>query len=942
MRRLSQLLVAAAVLALTACGGGGTTTPSNPPVTVGLNACCQDPNSCSANICNATLHCGNTQNPVPAYRCCAIGSFCCATEAECQPAGISPGYACDTANSACFTGCTTDAQCAAAFHCEGTACVADLADGTPGCDEPSDCASGNCSADFDPSSGPTTYCAPAGTCADGAQSYPVGYTLCSGNAWARHCDAEGTWSAKTNSPNLTNLTCDAGDGAASGFRAAAVCTSGLGVDPAFASTCASCAPYRATVSGCRAAGGCGNSNANCWTGYQCAASAGNVCAPRTNGSPCDNAEPQDCDSGRCDPVTVGSTAYTCQAKLANTAACDEDTDCTSGRCASATCQAQFDSGTACARDQDCVSGNCSADFDSGILYCASAGTCANDASAYPVGYKLCGPSTSRACLAEGVWASAVGYVAAKCTTPLGPYTGYTLNACTSGSGATNGYNAQCQSCNGAVVNGTNDGCVANCGGADANCIGSYYCSGTTCAADRANGVTCTRDQMCVSGRCDPNPLNVAVQICQAQLDWYQACDENSDCLTGYCIASQCDSLPPPKGSCPYVYAWDGAAYRYENDVQGPIVGNARFSSRIKFYGPQYVVLPSLQPDLLGDLRVKIRETLPEIDYVDEVKLLVFDLPEGYELQSTSAEDTYRMGFVAPFGVYTALAPISPIAATDQTGADILAKVRDLDDVIAPAPVVDPVYTFDFGPIVDPANARLVVDGWAVIGPEFANSTSLISYIDVVDESGGWVKAREFGFPSGDLKPMSISLAGLFRSSDHRIRMHLGRAPNSRWVLDRVRLDTSTPVAADLVTTLSPAQADLRERGALTYVASTYEHRIHAADDALPLVERSLGYGYFTGLGDVRALLGASDDTYVVMRHGDELEIVFTGADLPPPEPGMQRVYVGMFSLFYKVYDESRLSDPMPFHAMSAYPYPASESFPQPQYVVDWNTRFFQP
>ena len=898
---MRSLVIAALAVTLAACSGGSKGA-QEPPLTVGVGGCCGDPNSCRANICGPTLHCGNAQTPISVYTCCENGAFCCRSDDDCQP--YFPGGKCDTARSSCFTSCATedDTHCRAGYHCEVASCVADLPDFSPtACDEASDCASRNCAVAFDPTAA-TSFCAPAGKCGADGQGYDPGFTLCSGNAYARRCDAAGAWSAPTYNPQLAGQTCDAGGGAASGFMDAATCTSGVNAQsPGFHTACQSCLPYRATASGCLTS--CAtNDDTKCWSGYHCDANS------------------------------------TCKPNIASGLACTENSDCVSGWCNNFVCADTLDNSWVCGASYQCKSGNCSEEFDPNTTTrtCAPASSCAKGGIANAIGANVCNAGASnstysRTCQASGDWANAVSAVTGACySSTYGSNGGYYTATCSASTGLQN----VCNPCYG-YAPASASSCSYSCT-SDAMCASLYFCNLSSCVARKALGVACAGDNQCQSGRC-----NVT---CLPKLGDGSACGKASDCISGMCggAPAVCYSF---KASCPYVFSWDGGAYHYETDVQGPIIGNARFSSRIKLYSPEYVMLDALQPDLLGDYRVKLRETLPEIDYVDQVTLLVVDLPQGYELFDSSSEDTYRMGSVAPFTLFTAKDPISPITATDQTGADILSTVLYRDEVTAPAKgVMEPIYTFDFGTIANQANAKLLIDGWALIGPEYANATSLVSYIEVVDPNGAWVKARDFGFPSGDLKPMAISLAGMIRHpTDHRIRVHMGRAPNSRWVIDRVRLDTSAPVTVDVVAELSPETAELRERGALTNQAPSYVNRLHAQDDTQALLDVALSWGSFTRLGDVAPLLLDMDDTYVVMRHGDELEMTFPGG-LPSPAPGAQRRYLAKFSLFYKNFDQSSLVDPMPFHAMSAYPYPTTESFPSDpahdKYRYLYNTRTY--
>jgi hypothetical protein len=525
-----QLWAAAALtVALAACSGGSKGTES-PPLTVGVGGCCGDPTHCRSNLCADSLHCGASQSPTAVFVCCANGAFCCATDSDCQD--HVPGGACNTATSTCYTSCATDddTRCAAGYHCEGSTCLADVANGTGPCDEASDCASDNCSVAFDPNA-TTSICAPAGACANGNQSWPVGYTLCTGSVFSRRCDAAGHWSEATLNPYPANTTCDSGGGADSGFEPAAICTSSLdAIDAGFATTCTSCFPYRATASGCLA--NCANNDANCWAGYHCSAHAGNTCVSNAIGSSCDvDAE---CSSGRC------STGFVCADKVADNGTCAKSSDCTSGWCNGTVCATKRANNVVCAGDVECQSGHCSNDFDpaSSIRYCAPAGTCARNGNAYPTGWVQCSAGATdstyaRTCNASGNWVYSSLFSASACDGGNGSSSGYTTPTCTSGNGAT-GITTVCHSCGVYAPNASYNACLSSCSGSnDAACVSTYYCNGSACVADLANNSTCNRDSMCTSGLCDTNAK------CMAKRGDGQACTDDRQCASGLCYSGSC-------------------------------------------------------------------------------------------------------------------------------------------------------------------------------------------------------------------------------------------------------------------------------------------------------------------------------------------------------------------------------------------------------------------
>ncbi|MHB8810860.1 MAG: hypothetical protein ACYC9M_12740 [Desulfobulbaceae bacterium] len=164
-----------------------------------------------------------------------------------------------------------------------------------------------------------------------------------------------------------------------------------------------------------------------------------------------------------------------------------------------------------------------------------------------------------------------------------------------------------------------------------------------------------------------------------------------------------------------------------------------------------------------------------------------------------------------------------------------------------------------------------------------------------------------------------------------------------WRIDKVMIDDSALVEL-VLNEIRADNADLHYRGRATFTPANLEHRITAADDALPADQKSLGYGKFTKYGDIGPLLAATDDMYAIMRHGDEISMAFSPS-LPPVAEGMKRMFVLKTDVYYKVFRVDNQVGPLPFHEMSIYPYDTSyEDYPADgahlEYLDTYNTREF--
>jgi hypothetical protein len=105
-------------------------------------------------------------------------------------------------------------------------------------------------------------------------------------------------------------------------------------------------------------------------------------------------------------------------------------------------------------------------------------------------------------------------------------------------------------------------------------------------------------------------------------------------------------------------------------------------------------------------------------------------------------------------------------------------------------------------------------------------------------------------------------------------------------------------------------------------------------------------GRYTREGDVRELLVEADDKFVIAKPGDEIAMSFDATAAGPLPDGWTRTFLLLSDGFSKEMDINSASpdrvEPLPFHAMTAYPYRAPEHYPDTpayqQYQITYNTR----
>ncbi|MFH1221920.1 MAG: right-handed parallel beta-helix repeat-containing protein [Candidatus Micrarchaeota archaeon] len=396
------------------------------------------------------------------------------------------------------------------------------------------------------------------------------------------------------------------------------------------------------------------------------------------------------------------------------------------------------------------------------------------------------------------------------------------------------------------------------------------------------------------------------------------------------------------GSCPFLFLWNGSDYSYYTDLAGESIGGSWFETPL--YQAGIYELGDLK-STNGTYKMKVREVIPESDFFDEAKLVIVDVPEGYSVLN-QWHNTYSDSVVPPKEFMTIKDPKKPITATDKYGDDVLADVAEADGTPLRMHGNEPNSVIvDFGNIDNPQYAKLVITGWSSyeLNPELSSQKNLV--IETLDGTGNWVVAKTFGKFTGDSRTYVFNVSGIVQGDNTKMRISAPYSKTTINVIDQVLLDDSAPVPIE-VSYIGPTTANLQWGGATSYQYATTEHRHIVANEQLPNRANHLMYGNFTKYGDVKPLLGAADDKFAVMRHGDEVELEFSDI---APKPGMDRhVFLQadvMYAIKYSV--KGYVSDsiePMPFHGMSQYPYGINESYPNDAehqaYRSEWNTRVY--
>src|SRR5262249_53298845 len=171
--------------------------------------------------------------------------------------------------------------------------------------------------------------------------------------------------------------------------------------------------------------------------------------------------------------------------------------------------------------------------------------------------------------------------------------------------------------------------------------------------------------------------------------------------------------------------------------------------------------------------------------------------------------------------------------------------------------------------------------------------------------------------------------------------------NMRIYWDQILVAKPAPVGTITIARLDPVAALLRWRGFSAEIKpdgrepASYDYDRVTSESPWKTMP-----GRYTREGDVLPLVSAVDDQFVVSRPGDEVAVSFDATRPGPVAHGSKRTFFLYADGFSKEMDVNSASpdrvDPLPFHAMTHYPYAWPEHYPDTtaleRYRSDYNTR----
>lgn len=409
------------------------------------------------------------------------------------------------------------------------------------------------------------------------------------------------------------------------------------------------------------------------------------------------------------------------------------------------------------------------------------------------------------------------------------------------------------------------------------------------------------------------------------------------------------------GSCPMIWTWNGRGMQFITDVLGvaPLGASDGEGTYFPVDHDEFVSIPgSALAPVNGQYDIRITEELSEVSYLDQVRLIAIDHKASREIFTN---EKFKGPPYPEDRLYGVGHRIYPVAARDDAGRDVLPQLLKRDQVYpdrfprSELGVAKPhALELDFGRAAPNGQAVLLLNGWVdwpdgstfrAASQEFKGGL-VMPYLQMQNAAGQWVTVNEdMGMPAG--KPKTIAVQLRFPSASRKLRIVTSLCVY--W--DEIFLgeDPAPPEVHRQDVPLVSARLHFRGFSATRIHPERKQPDTFFYDAVSANSFWNPTSGLYTRYGDVLPLAGKIDDRLVIMGSGDEMLLRFDAAALPPPPAGWSRDFLLKVDGWAKDRDPntafSTTVEPLPFHAMSRYPYPAGEHFPDDPAHQAWRREY---
>jgi tetratricopeptide (TPR) repeat protein len=415
------------------------------------------------------------------------------------------------------------------------------------------------------------------------------------------------------------------------------------------------------------------------------------------------------------------------------------------------------------------------------------------------------------------------------------------------------------------------------------------------------------------------------------------------------IVEELDRKP---SSCPFLFTWNGERFEFITDFLGG--GEMGYWEGPGAYNhPDPVEYVRIRGDQLqprdGLLQLRVTNELEEVLYLDRLQLIAVTHPSDVEVYPNEGMPAQPK----PYRLHAVRAPHVPARVVDDHGHDVTELVSRVDrrypsdfPLSRIRGYAEPhALVIDLGPAA--ASQTLLLTGWTDyafssdnVAAHQAGLSALEPTLEVHDRDGRWRRlAVTIGIPVGRPQTIPLDLSGQLLAGEHELRL----TTNMRIYWDQIRVGETASSDNVVSTAIEPGTARLRERGFSQEIRPdgeeppTYDYTRVSQESPWKAFA-----GAFTRTGDVLPLLTRSDDQFVIAKTGDEVGLEFPAPSQPIPA-GSTRTYLLFGDGFSKEMDVNSASpdtvEPLPFHAMSGYPYSTGERYPESDGHRDYLERF---
>ena len=406
------------------------------------------------------------------------------------------------------------------------------------------------------------------------------------------------------------------------------------------------------------------------------------------------------------------------------------------------------------------------------------------------------------------------------------------------------------------------------------------------------------------------------------------------------------------GSCPMIWTWNGHEFQFITDVLGvaPLGASSGDGEYFPVDHDEYIQIPANALKAQdGRYQIRITEELSEVAYLDEVALVAVDHPTTQEV---FVADKFQAPPYPDFKVYGVSDP-HPVRGAREDG------IRDVKSAVAKRDEIYPrgfrrnlsgvaeMHTLELD--LAAGSDLLILNGWVdwadgstFLGAAQESKDGLVfPRLEVKDSQGQWkVAVADMGLPAGKPKTIVVELPDTISRQGATVRI----VTNLSLYWDHI-FTAGRQQFNGRITPLHPTTATTNFRGfskVIIHPARLQPEKFLYFPSS-PSSMWNQTPGFYTKYGDVEELLTSPDDRFVIMGSGDELRLEFDSTALPPIAPGFTRSFLLKVDGWAKDRDAntaySQSVEPLPFHSMSRYPYPAAERFPGGKTQDSWRKTF---